>query len=88
MDSMNVVSDLFSQGKMFCRRWSKRPREAVAHLLLHQAEKLLLEAAAPTSKRARSSTVKGDVHDIGTSSPWCFSATTSGGEHGRDGALP
>jgi hypothetical protein len=59
---------------------------AVAHLLLHQAEKLLLKPA-PTSKWARSSTVvtcmTSEHRHRGASS-----ATTLGGEHGRDGALP
>jgi 5-methyltetrahydrofolate--homocysteine methyltransferase len=52
MDGMNVVGDLFGQGKMFLPQVVKSARvmkQAVAHLLPYiEAEKLAMEAAAKT----------------------------------------
>ena len=72
MDGMNVVGDLFGQGKMFLPQVVKSARvmkQAVAHLLPYiEAEKLLLEALGAdvkTKGKIIIATVKGDVHDIG-----------------------
>ena len=72
MDGMNVVGDLFGQGKMFLPQVVKSARvmkQAVAHLLPYiEAEKLLLKAAGgdvKTKGKIIIATVKGDVHDIG-----------------------
>ncbi len=73
MDGMNVVGDLFGQGKMFLPQVVKSARvmkTAVAHLIpFIEAEKALDEArtgivAKPKGKIVIA-TVKGDVHDIG-----------------------
>jgi 5-methyltetrahydrofolate--homocysteine methyltransferase len=72
MDGMNVVGDLFGQGKMFLPQVVKSARvmkQAVAHLLPYiEAEKLALQAAGGDVKpkgKIIIATVKGDVHDIG-----------------------
>jgi 5-methyltetrahydrofolate--homocysteine methyltransferase len=72
MDGMNVVGDLFGQGKMFLPQVVKSARvmkQAVAHLLPYiEAEKLLLQAGGSDVKpkgKIIIATVKGDVHDIG-----------------------
>ncbi|MGB4058581.1 MAG: methionine synthase [Burkholderiaceae bacterium] len=72
MDGMNVVGDLFGQGKMFLPQVVKSARvmkQAVAHLLPYiEAEKLALEASGGDVKSKGKiviATVKGDVHDIG-----------------------
>ncbi len=72
MDGMNVVGDLFGQGKMFLPQVVKSARvmkQAVAHLLPHiEAEKLAQVAAGEdvkTKGKIVIATVKGDVHDIG-----------------------
>ncbi|MDP3422686.1 MAG: methionine synthase [Burkholderiaceae bacterium] len=72
MDGMNVVGDLFGQGKMFLPQVVKSARvmkQAVAHLLPYiESEKLALEAAGGDVKSKGKiviATVKGDVHDIG-----------------------
>jgi 5-methyltetrahydrofolate--homocysteine methyltransferase len=73
MDGMNVVGDLFGQGKMFLPQVVKSARvmkQAVAHLIpFIEEEKALEEArtgivAKPKGKMVIA-TVKGDVHDIG-----------------------
>lgn len=73
MDGMNVVGDLFGQGKMFLPQVVKSARvmkTAVAHLIpFIEAEKAADEArtgvvAKPKGKMVIA-TVKGDVHDIG-----------------------
>jgi 5-methyltetrahydrofolate--homocysteine methyltransferase len=70
---MNIVGDLFGQGKMFLPQVVKSARvmkQAVAHLIpFIEEEKLLDEkrtgiAAKPKGKIVIA-TVKGDVHDIG-----------------------
>ena len=67
MDGMNVVGDLFGEGKMFLPQVVKSARVmklAVAHLIpFIEAEKLRTGAAA--KGKIIIATVKGDVHDIG-----------------------
>ena len=72
MDGMNVVGDLFGQGKMFLPQVVKSARvmkQAVAHLLPYiEEEKRQLEAAGADVRSKGKiviATVKGDVHDIG-----------------------
>jgi 5-methyltetrahydrofolate--homocysteine methyltransferase len=72
MAGMNVVGDLFGQGKMFLPQVVKSARvmkQAVAHLLPYiEAEKKALESAGGDVKpkgKIVIATVKGDVHDIG-----------------------
>jgi 5-methyltetrahydrofolate--homocysteine methyltransferase len=68
MDGMNVVGDLFGNGKMFLPQVVKSARvmkKAVAHLIpFIELEK---EATGATQGKGRivMATVKGDVHDIG-----------------------
>jgi 5-methyltetrahydrofolate--homocysteine methyltransferase len=66
MDGMNVVGDLFGDGKMFLPQVVKSARvmkQAVAYLQPYiEAEKT--EATKPNGKILMA-TVKGDVHDIG-----------------------
>src|SRR6266705_2263175 len=68
MDGMNVVGDLFGEGKMFLPQVVKSARvmkKAVAYLTpLMEAEK---QAAQRVERRTKLvfATVKGDVHDIG-----------------------
>jgi 5-methyltetrahydrofolate--homocysteine methyltransferase len=72
MAGMNVVGDLFGQGKMFLPQVVKSARvmkQAVAHLLPYiEAEKrALLDAGGEARSKGKIviATVKGDVHDIG-----------------------
>ncbi|QCB47493.1 methionine synthase [Hydrogenophaga sp. PAMC20947] len=72
MDGMNVVGDLFGQGKMFLPQVVKSARvmkQAVAHLLPYIEAEKAAQAAAGEDVKARGkiviATVKGDVHDIG-----------------------
>ncbi len=65
MDGMNVVGDLFGQGKMFLPQVVKSARvmkQAVAHLEPFMEAKRGGERGAG---RVVMATVKGDVHDIG-----------------------
>ncbi|MGH3026508.1 MAG: dihydropteroate synthase, partial [Gaiellaceae bacterium] len=65
MDGMNVVGDLFGQGKMFLPQVVKSARvmkQAVAHLEPFMEAKRSDERGAG---RVVMATVKGDVHDIG-----------------------
>ena len=66
MDGMNVVGDLFGEGKMFLPQVVKSARvmkKAVAHLIpFIEAEKTDSEG---NNGRILMATVKGDVHDIG-----------------------
>ncbi|TWI63686.1 methionine synthase (B12-dependent) [Pseudoduganella lurida] len=73
MDGMNIVGDLFGQGKMFLPQVVKSARvmkQAVAHLIPYIEEEKKLEeertgiVAKPKGKIVIA-TVKGDVHDIG-----------------------
>ena len=66
MDGMNVVGDLFGDGKMFLPQVVKSARvmkQAVAHLIPY------IEAEKSGNQQAKGkilmATVKGDVHDIG-----------------------
>ncbi|EDM49073.1 methionine synthase [Marinobacter algicola] len=66
MDGMNVVGDLFGDGKMFLPQVVKSARvmkQAVAHLIPY------IEAEKSGDQQAKGkilmATVKGDVHDIG-----------------------
>jgi 5-methyltetrahydrofolate--homocysteine methyltransferase len=72
MDGMNVVGDLFGQGKMFLPQVVKSARvmkQAVAHLLPYIEEEKKQQFAAGEDVKAKGkiiiATVKGDVHDIG-----------------------
>jgi 5-methyltetrahydrofolate--homocysteine methyltransferase len=66
MDGMNVVGDLFGEGKMFLPQVVKSARvmkKAVAHLVPYiEAEK---QEGAKAKGKILMATVKGDVHDIG-----------------------
>jgi 5-methyltetrahydrofolate--homocysteine methyltransferase len=72
MDGMNIVGDLFGQGKMFLPQVVKSARvmkQAVAHLIPYIEEEKKQQAAAGQDIKAKGkiviATVKGDVHDIG-----------------------
>ncbi len=73
MDGMNVVGDLFGQGKMFLPQVVKSARvmkSAVAHLIpFIEQEKAEEEARTGVVAKPKGkvviATVKGDVHDIG-----------------------
>ena len=66
MDGMNVVGDLFGEGKMFLPQVVKSARvmkKAVAHLQpFIEAEK---DGKSQSNGKVVMATVKGDVHDIG-----------------------
>ncbi|HET6565282.1 MAG TPA: methionine synthase, partial [Xanthomonadales bacterium] len=69
MDGMNVVGDLFGDGKMFLPQVVKSARvmkQAVAVLIPHiEHEKLQSGAEVEAQAHVLMATVKGDVHDIG-----------------------
>ena len=69
MDGMNIVGDLFGEGKMFLPQVVKSARvmkKAVAYLLPYlEAEKKLTGDATQSAGKILLATVKGDVHDIG-----------------------
>jgi 5-methyltetrahydrofolate--homocysteine methyltransferase len=72
MDGMNIVGDLFGQGKMFLPQVVKSARvmkQAVAHLIPYIEEEKRQQEAAGQKVRSKGkiviATVKGDVHDIG-----------------------
>lgn len=72
MAGMNIVGDLFGQGKMFLPQVVKSARvmkQAVAHLLpyIEEEKKLLIEGGGDAKPKGKIviATVKGDVHDIG-----------------------
>ena len=72
MDGMNIVGDLFGQGKMFLPQVVKSARvmkQAVAHLLpyIEAEKKALVDAGGEVKAKGKIviATVKGDVHDIG-----------------------
>ena len=69
MDGMNVVGDLFGEGKMFLPQVVKSARvmkKAVAYLLpFMEKEKEELGTQDEANGKILMATVKGDVHDIG-----------------------
>jgi len=72
MDGMNVVGDLFGEGKMFLPQVVKSARvmkQAVALLIPYIQEEKRQHVAAGGEAKAKGkivmATVKGDVHDIG-----------------------
>jgi 5-methyltetrahydrofolate--homocysteine methyltransferase len=69
MDGMNVVGDLFGEGKMFLPQVVKSARvmkQAVAVLVPHiEKEKRLGDDSRGSQGHVVLATVKGDVHDIG-----------------------
>jgi 5-methyltetrahydrofolate--homocysteine methyltransferase len=72
MAGMNIVGDLFGQGKMFLPQVVKSARvmkQAVAHLLpyIEAEKKAMIDAGGEAKAKGKIviATVKGDVHDIG-----------------------
>jgi 5-methyltetrahydrofolate--homocysteine methyltransferase len=72
MDGMNIVGDLFGEGKMFLPQVVKSARvmkQAVAHLIpfIEEEKRLIAEAGGDVRAKGKMviATVKGDVHDIG-----------------------
>ena len=68
MDGMNVVGDLFGQGKMFLPQVVKSARvmkQAVAHLVPFIEEEKKRSGDNKPKGKIVIATVKGDVHDIG-----------------------
>jgi 5-methyltetrahydrofolate--homocysteine methyltransferase len=72
MNGMNIVGDLFGEGKMFLPQVVKSARvmkQAVAHLVpyIEEEKKILALSGEDTSSKGKMviATVKGDVHDIG-----------------------
>ena len=70
MDGMNVVGDLFGEGKMFLPQVVKSARvmkQAVAHLIPFMEEEKRRTGASQADAKGKilMATVKGDVHDIG-----------------------
>ena len=69
MDGMNVVGDLFGDGKMFLPQVVKSARvmkQAVGHLIPYiEAEKTKSGVTTQSRGKVIMATVKGDVHDIG-----------------------
>ena len=69
MQGMQVVGDLFGQGKMFLPqvvRSARVMKKAVNHLLPFMEQERLAQGREQTSRgRVLIATVKGDVHDIG-----------------------
>ena len=68
MDGMNIVGDLFGQGKMFLPQVVKSARvmkQAVAHLVPFIEEEKKRSGDNKPKGKIVIATVKGDVHDIG-----------------------
>ncbi len=69
MDGMNIVGDLFGEGKMFLPQVVKSARvmkQAVGHLVPFIEEEKQLNGLGQQAKgKIIMATVKGDVHDIG-----------------------
>ncbi len=68
MDGMNVVGDLFGEGKMFLPQVVKSARvmkKAVAYLLPFIEEEKLISGDTSKAGKILLATVKGDIHDIG-----------------------
>jgi 5-methyltetrahydrofolate--homocysteine methyltransferase len=68
MDGMNIVGDLFGQGKMFLPQVVKSARvmkQAVAHLIPYMEAEKEATGNRQNNGKILMATVKGDVHDIG-----------------------
>jgi 5-methyltetrahydrofolate--homocysteine methyltransferase len=68
MDGMNIVGDLFGDGKMFLPQVVKSARvmkKAVAYLLPYMEEEKAGSEETAGAPKILMATVKGDVHDIG-----------------------
>ena len=68
MDGMNIVGDLFGEGKMFLPQVVKSARvmkQSVAHLIPFIEETKAQEGNTSNKGVVLIATVKGDVHDIG-----------------------
>ncbi len=68
MDGMNVVGDLFGEGKMFLPQVVKSARvmkAAVGHLIPYMEEEKRRTGDTSAKGKVLMATVKGDVHDIG-----------------------
>ena len=68
MNGMNVVGDLFGEGKMFLPQVVKSARvmkKAVAYLLPYIEQDKLISGNTEKAGKILLATVKGDVHDIG-----------------------
>ncbi len=68
MDGMNIVGDLFGEGKMFLPQVVKSARvmkKAVAYLFPFMEEEKKRLGNTKSAARILMATVKGDVHDIG-----------------------
>ena len=68
MDGMNIVGDLFGEGKMFLPQVVKSARvmkKAVAYLLPFMEQEKIAGEASSKAGKVLMATVKGDVHDIG-----------------------
>ncbi|MBP5856491.1 methionine synthase [Marivibrio halodurans] len=68
MDGMNVVGDLFGEGKMFLPQVVKSARvmkTAVAHLIPFMEAEQEASGVKQAKGKILMATVKGDVHDIG-----------------------
>ncbi len=70
MDGMNIVGDLFGEGKMFLPQVVKSARvmkKAVAYLVPYLEEEKARSKTVRKPGKVVMATVKGDVHDIGKS---------------------
>jgi 5-methyltetrahydrofolate--homocysteine methyltransferase len=68
MDGMNIVGDLFGEGKMFLPQVVKSARvmkKGVAHLVPYIEASAEKEGKKEAKAKILMATVKGDVHDIG-----------------------
>ena len=68
MDGMNIVGDLFGEGKMFLPQVVKSARvmkQAVAYLTPYLEEEKRKNPSTKSRAKVLLATVKGDVHDIG-----------------------
>ena len=68
MDGMNIVGDLFGEGKMFLPQVVKSARvmkKAVAYLTPYIEAEKAASGASSAKGKVLLATVKGDVHDIG-----------------------
>ncbi|GMG81497.1 hypothetical protein LNKW23_07100 [Paralimibaculum aggregatum] len=68
MDGMNIVGELFGDGRMFLPQVVKSARvmkQAVGHLIPYMEEEKRRTGDSSAKGRLLMATVKGDVHDIG-----------------------